>query len=66
MLLPRLVPPGLAPPRHREFANPLSFNAKTGPAQFPVTTFGRPAGALAGALAAVRDRILAEDDQKTD
>jgi aldehyde dehydrogenase (NAD+) len=45
----------------REFAYPHSFTAKTGPAQFPVTTFGRPAGALAGALAAVRDRILAED-----
>jgi acyl-CoA reductase-like NAD-dependent aldehyde dehydrogenase len=47
----------------REFAYPHSFTAKTGPAQFPVTTFGRPAGALAGALAAVRDRILAEDGQ---
>ena len=49
----------------REFAYPHSFTAKTGPAHFPVTTFGRPAGALAGALAAVRDRILAEGEEKT-
>ena len=48
----------------REFAYPHSFTAKTGPAHFPVTTFGRPAGALAGALAAVRDRILAEGEEK--
>lgn len=40
------------------------FTAKTSPAQFPVTTFGRHAGALAGALAAVRDRILAEGEEK--
>ncbi|MEU2775534.1 hypothetical protein ABZ646_21985 [Streptomyces sp. NPDC007162] len=31
---------------------PHSFSAKTGPTQFPVTTFDRPAGALAAALAA--------------
>ncbi|MFI1034520.1 aldehyde dehydrogenase family protein [Streptomyces sp. NPDC020951] len=43
----------------REFAYPHSFTAKTGPAQFSATTFGRPAGAMAGALAGVRDRILA-------
>ncbi|MEV0641410.1 hypothetical protein AB0I77_42100 [Streptomyces sp. NPDC050619] len=33
---------------------------------FSATTFGRPAGAMAGALAGVRNRILAEGGQKTD
>ncbi|MGW7132472.1 aldehyde dehydrogenase family protein [Streptomyces bobili] len=50
----------------REFAYPHSFTARTGPAQFSATTFGRPAGAMAGALAGVRNRILAEGGQKTD
>lgn len=50
----------------REFAYPHSFTAKTGPAQFSATTFGRPAGAMAGALAGVRNRILAESGEKTD
>lgn len=50
----------------REFAYPHSFTAKTGPAQFSTTTFGRPAGALAGALAGIRNRILAESGEKTD
>ncbi|MFJ1807777.1 MULTISPECIES: aldehyde dehydrogenase family protein [unclassified Streptomyces] len=50
----------------REFAYPHSFTAKTGPAQFSATTFGRPAGAMAGALAGVRNRILAEGSEKTD
>jgi aldehyde dehydrogenase (NAD+) len=49
----------------REFAYPHSFSAKTGPAQFSASTFDRRPGAMAGALAAVRDRILAEGDKKT-
>lgn len=48
----------------REFAYPHSFTAKTGPAQFSASTFGRPAGAIEGALAGVRDMILAEGDKK--
>lgn len=43
-----------------EFAFPHSITAKTGPAPSPTTTFGRPPGAMATALAAVRDRILEE------
>ncbi|MEV0219820.1 aldehyde dehydrogenase family protein [Streptomyces sp. NPDC050704] len=50
----------------REFAYPHSFTAKTGPAQFSATTFGRPAGAMAGALAGVRNGILAESGEQTD
>jgi aldehyde dehydrogenase (NAD+) len=42
----------------REFAYPHSFSAKTGPARFSASTFDRPAGAAAHALAATRDRIL--------
>ncbi|CAM5401276.1 succinate-semialdehyde dehydrogenase (NADP(+)) OS=Streptomyces alboniger OX=132473 GN=CP975_21355 PE=3 SV=1 [Streptomyces alboniger] len=49
----------------REFAYPHSFSAKTGPARFSASTFDRRPGAMAGALAAVRDRILAEGDAKT-
>ncbi|MBB5782991.1 aldehyde dehydrogenase family protein [Nonomuraea jabiensis] len=49
----------------REFAYPHSFSAKTGPAQLPASTFDRPAGAMAAALAAVRDRILSQDDPTT-
>lgn len=48
----------------REFAYPHSFSAKTGPARLSASTFDRPAGAMAAALAAVRDRILARDDTK--
>jgi aldehyde dehydrogenase (NAD+) len=44
----------------REFAYPHSFSAKTGPARISATTFDRPAGAMAHALAAARDRILTE------
>ncbi|MGW0085396.1 aldehyde dehydrogenase family protein [Streptomyces sp. NPDC003393] len=46
----------------REFAHPHAFTDKTGPAPVPSTSFDRPHGTLATALAAVRDRILAEDD----
>jgi len=42
----------------REFAYPHSFSAKTGPARFSASTFDRPAGAAAHALAATRDRLL--------
>ncbi|MER7690370.1 aldehyde dehydrogenase family protein [Streptomyces sp. NPDC097610] len=49
----------------REFAYPHSFTAKTGPAQFSASTFGRPAGAMAGALARVRNGFLAEDNKET-
>lgn len=52
--------------RLREFAYAHSFTAKTGPARFSASTFGRPAGAVAGALAGARDRILAESDEKSD
>ncbi|WP_322751218.1 MULTISPECIES: aldehyde dehydrogenase family protein [unclassified Frankia] len=48
----------------REFAYPHSFSAKTGPAQLSASTFDRPAGAMAHALAAVRDRLLADDTTK--
>ena len=50
----------------REFAYAHSFTAKTGPAQFSASTFGRPQGAIAGALAGVRNRILAESGEKSD
>lgn len=50
----------------REFAYAHSFTAKTGPARFSASTFGRPAGAMAGALAGVRNRILAESGERTD
>jgi aldehyde dehydrogenase (NAD+) len=49
----------------REFAYPHSFSAKTGPARMSASTFDRPAGATAAALAAVRSRFLAQDDTKT-
>lgn len=45
----------------REFAYPHSFSAKTGPARFSASTFDRPAGAAAHALAAARDRLLKSD-----
>jgi succinate-semialdehyde dehydrogenase/glutarate-semialdehyde dehydrogenase len=45
----------------REFAYPHSFSAKTGPARFSASTFGRPAGVAAHALAATRDRLLGTD-----
>ncbi|MFJ3802864.1 aldehyde dehydrogenase family protein [Streptomyces sp. NPDC090088] len=50
----------------REFGYPHSFTAKTGPAQFSASKFGRPAGAMAGALAGVRKRFLAESGEPTD
>jgi succinate-semialdehyde dehydrogenase / glutarate-semialdehyde dehydrogenase len=50
----------------REFAYPHSFTAKTGPARFSASTFGRPQGAMAGALAGARNRILAESGEKSD
>ena len=34
-------------------------------ARMSASTFGRPAGAMAHALAVVRDRILAQDDTTT-
>jgi len=43
----------------REFAYPHSFSAKTGPARISASTFDRPAGVTAHALAATRDRLLA-------
>ncbi|TDU05950.1 aldehyde dehydrogenase (NAD+) [Streptomyces sp. 846.5] len=49
----------------REFAYPHSFTVKTGPAQFSASTFGRPPGALAGALAGIRNAILAEENKQT-
>jgi succinate-semialdehyde dehydrogenase/glutarate-semialdehyde dehydrogenase len=48
----------------REFAYPHAFTEKTGPAGVPTSSFDRPAGAMAAALAATRDRILAEDGAK--
>jgi aldehyde dehydrogenase (NAD+) len=48
----------------REFSYPHSFSAKTGPAQPSASTFDRPAGAMAGALAAVRDRLVAAGSQQ--
>jgi succinate-semialdehyde dehydrogenase/glutarate-semialdehyde dehydrogenase len=45
----------------REFAYPHAFTEKTGPARMPTSSFDRPAGAMTAALAATRDRILAED-----
>lgn len=45
-----------------EFAYPHAISVQTRPAQQALTTFERPAGAMAAALAAVRDRLLAEDD----
>ncbi|MEU4488536.1 aldehyde dehydrogenase family protein [Streptomyces purpurascens] len=50
----------------REFAYAHSFTAKTGPARFSASTFGRPQGAMAGALAGVRNRILAESGETSD
>ncbi|GAA0895936.1 aldehyde dehydrogenase family protein [Pseudonocardia zijingensis] len=46
-----------------EFAYPHAISVKTGPAPVATTTFERPPGALTGALAAVRDRLLAEREQ---
>jgi len=48
----------------REFAYPHAITDKTGPAPFPTSTFDRPAGAMAAALAATRDRIMAEVDPR--
>jgi aldehyde dehydrogenase (NAD+) len=48
----------------REFAYAHSFSAKTGPARLAVSSFGRPAGAMTAALAAFRDRLLAQDAGK--
>ncbi|MER7164903.1 aldehyde dehydrogenase family protein [Micromonospora sp. NPDC000207] len=45
----------------REFAYPHAVTVRTGPAPAATTTFARPPGTMARALAAVRDR-LAEDD----
>jgi acyl-CoA reductase-like NAD-dependent aldehyde dehydrogenase len=45
-----------------EFAYPHAITARTGPAPAPASTFDRPPGAVAAALAAIRDRLLAEDD----
>lgn len=50
----------------REFAYPHAFSAKTGPARMSASTFDRPAGATAAALAAVRDRLTAQETEKTD
>lgn len=44
-----------------EFTYPHAFTEQTDPAAPSHTRFGRPPGAMAGALAAVRGRILAED-----
>jgi aldehyde dehydrogenase (NAD+) len=44
-----------------EFVYPHSITARTGPAPVPVTTFDRPPGAMAAALGALRDRLLAEE-----
>ena len=49
----------------REFAYPHSFTEKTGPAQMETSSFDRPMGAMAAALAATRDRILAEYETAT-
>lgn len=46
-----------------EFAYPHAISVKTGPARVATTTFERPPGALTAALAAVRDRLLADEDQ---
>jgi succinate-semialdehyde dehydrogenase/glutarate-semialdehyde dehydrogenase len=45
-----------------EFAYPHAISEKTGPATLPTTTFERPPGAMAKALAAVRERLLTESD----
>jgi succinate-semialdehyde dehydrogenase/glutarate-semialdehyde dehydrogenase len=45
----------------REFAYPHAFTEKMGPARMSTSSFDRPTGAMAAALAATRDRILAED-----
>jgi succinate-semialdehyde dehydrogenase/glutarate-semialdehyde dehydrogenase len=41
----------------REFAYPHAITVKTGPARFPTSTFDRPAGAVATALAAAVDAL---------
>jgi hypothetical protein len=48
----------------REFACPHAITEKAGPAPFPTTTFDRPAGSVAAALAAAREHILAEEDPR--
>jgi succinate-semialdehyde dehydrogenase/glutarate-semialdehyde dehydrogenase len=45
-----------------EFAYPHAVTEKIGPATLPTTSFERPPGAMAKALASVRERLLAEDD----
>ena len=45
-----------------EFAYPHAISEKTGPATLSTTTFERPPGAMAKALAAVRERLLTEPD----
>lgn len=49
----------------REFTYPHSFSAKTRSARMSVSTFDTHPGALQGALAAVRDRALTENDTET-
>ena len=46
-----------------EFAYPHAITARTGLAAVPATTFDRPPGAMAAALGAIRDRLLAEDSR---
>ncbi|WP_051798785.1 aldehyde dehydrogenase family protein [Catenuloplanes japonicus] len=41
----------------REFAYPHAISVRTGPAAAPTTAFGRPAGAMAAALAAAREHF---------
>jgi succinate-semialdehyde dehydrogenase / glutarate-semialdehyde dehydrogenase len=45
----------------REFACPETFTMKTGPAATPTSSFDRPHGAMAAALASARQRLLADD-----
>ncbi|MEU6646687.1 aldehyde dehydrogenase family protein [Saccharomonospora sp. NPDC046836] len=47
-----------------EFVYPHAITVRTGPAPVPTTTFDRPPGAMAAALGALRDRLLAEDGQR--
>ncbi|GAA2047061.1 aldehyde dehydrogenase family protein [Polymorphospora rubra] len=46
-----------------EFVYPHAITVKTGPTPASTTTFARPPGAMARALAAARDRLLAEDER---
>ncbi|RIV34326.1 aldehyde dehydrogenase family protein [Micromonospora radicis] len=47
-----------------EFVYPHAITVRTGPAPTPTTTFARPPGAMAHALAVARARLLGEDDHK--